>query len=229
MNKLIARDIASIETDIARYTEIVKKNSDLKAENNKMEYFINRIKDIENSTTKTSDILTKINSYVPKEITFMSLSFSNSGSINITGESDTYNAIPEFLANLEMSEEFRNVTISYINPIEKTIEVSTSSKENTNLSTRNTLLPVAMTGSFDIWEEIVLVADALNENSDSNNTNGVGDGNWINGKNTGGNSNNTNSTGSSNSTTITNTVTKYSFSISIEGVSKDGSKAKETE
>ena len=132
-------------------------------------------------------------------------------------------------SNNENKYRLENVTISYINPIEKTIEVSTSSKENTNLSTRNTLLPVAMTGSFDIWEEIVLVADALNENSDSNNTNGVGDGNWINVKNTGGNSNNTNSTGSSNSTTITNTVTKYSFSISIEGVSKDGSKAKETE
>ena len=94
INKIMAKDIASIEAEIVKYEEIVEKNTQLKAENSQIEYFINRVKNIENSTTKTSEILAKVNTYVPKEITFMSLSFSNSGSINISGESDTYSAIP---------------------------------------------------------------------------------------------------------------------------------------
>ena len=38
MNKIISKEILSLETDIIRYSEIVDKNSMLKAENSKMEY-----------------------------------------------------------------------------------------------------------------------------------------------------------------------------------------------
>lgn len=239
MNKIISKEILSLETDIIRYSEIVDKNSMLKAENSKMEYFIDRVKNIENSRTKASTILTKINSYVPKEITFMNLSFSDSGSINISGESDTYSAIPEFLANLEMSEEFYNAKITYINPIEKTIEVSEKSKLDNNISTKTSLLPIAMTGNFNIWEKIMLAADDSKENSFINNTlsdsnNGEENSNTDsknNEFNSSPNNNTTSTNNSENNSSIksTNTIIKYSFSILIEGVSKDGSKAKETE
>ena len=171
----------------------------------------------------------------------MSLSFSDTGSINISGESDTYSAIPEFLANLEMSEEFYNVTISYINPIEKTIEISEAAKEGTNILDGNSLLPIAMTGNFNIWENLILASDDSKENNITNN-----------------NSNNINDSSNLNNSQevmiqinkvlvhimiqivqvvkivmiirqVSNTITKYSFSILIEGVSKDGSEAKETE
>ena len=206
-----------------------------------MEYFIKRVKNIENSTTKTSTILAKINSYVPKEITFMSLSFSDTGSINISGESDTYSAIPEFLANLEMSEEFYNVTISYINPIEKTIEISEAAKEGTNILDGNSLLPIAMTGNFNIWENLILASDDSKENNiTNNNSNNINDSSNLNnsqesndsnkqGSSTYNDSNSTSGEDSNDYTTSSNTITKYSFSILIEGVSKDGSEAKETE
>ena len=42
-------------------------------------------------------------------------------------------------------------------------------------------------------------------------------------------SNSTSGKDSNDYTTSSNTITKYSFSILIEGVSKDGSEAKETE
>ena len=223
INSIISKDIASAEAEIIKYAEIIEKNTQLKSENSKMEYFINRIKNIENSTTKTSEILAKVNTYVPKEITFMSLSFSDSGSINISGESDTYSAIPEFLANLEMSEEFSNVKISYINPVEKTIEVS---KANSNISTRNSLMPIAMVGTSNIWEEIILAADDTKENNSQNNNseNNINNSQENNTENAqdsensnGSNVQNNNSQTDTNKKT--NTIIKYSFSISMEGVS----------
>ena len=235
INKIMAKDIASIEAEIVKYEEIVEKNTQLKAENSQIEYFINRVKNIENSTTKTSEILAKVNTYVPKEITFMSLSFSNSGSINISGESDTYSAIPEFLANLEMSEEFSNAKISYINPVEKTIEVSNSSI--TNISTRSSFLPIAMVGTYNIWEGILIASDDTQDingqsnngqsNNGGNNTDNSGENASGSGQQGGGNTG-TNSSGTSTNSK-TNTITKYSFSISIEGVITNGSKAQEAE
>ena len=240
INKIMSKDIASIEAEIVKYAEIVEKNTQLKAENSEIEYFINRVKNIENSTTKTSEILDKVNTYVPKEITFMSLSFSNSGSINISGESDTYSAIPEFLANLEMSEEFSNAKISYINPVEKTIEVSNSSI--TNISTRSSFLPIAMVGTYNIWEGILIASDDTQDingqinnsqnsdgqsNNSGNNTDNSGQNASGSGQQGGGNTG-TNSSGTSTNSK-TNTITKYSFSISIEGVITNGSKAQEAE
>lgn len=215
MNKIITKEIANIEADIARYNEIVVKNQQLQSEINKMEYFINRIKDIDNSTSNTSEIISKLNTYVPKEITFEGFSFTDSGLINISGKSSTYSAIPEFLANLEMSEEFCNAKISYINPIEETIEVSSLYEENGSISTRGTFMPIALTGSVNIWDEIIeLASDDANDktnvtqdNSDKTNNGSEG----------------------TNSEINKNTIIKYSFSITIEGVSKDGSKAKATE
>ena len=215
MNKIITKEIANIEADIARYNEIVVKNQQLQSEISKMEYFINRIKDIDNSTSNTSEIISKLNTYVPKEITFEGFSFTDSGLINISGKSSTYSAIPEFLANLEMSEEFCNAKISYINPIEETIEVSSLDEENGSISTRGTFMPIALTGSVNIWDEIIeLASDDANDktnvtqdNSDKTNNGSEG----------------------TNSEINKNTIIKYSFSITIEGVSKDGSKAKATE
>lgn len=213
INKIITKEIANIEADIARYNEIVVKNQQLQSEINKMEYFINRIKDIDNSTSNTSEIISKLNTYVPKEITFEGFSFTDSGLINISGKSSTYSAIPEFLANLEMSEEFCNAKISYINPIEEIIEVSSLDEENGSISTRGTFMPIALTGSVNIWDEIIeLASDDANDktnvtqdNSDKTNNGSEG----------------------TNSEINKNTIIKYSFSITIEGVSKDGSKAKE--
>ena len=215
MNKIITKEIANIEADIARYNEIVVKNQQLQSEISKMEYFINRIKDIDNSTSNTSEIISKLNTYVPKEITFEGFSFTDSGLINISGKSSTYSAIPEFLANLEMSEEFCNAKISYINPIEETIEVSSLDEENGSISTRGTFMTIALTGSVNIWDEIIeLASDDANDktnvtqdNSDKTNNGSEG----------------------TNSEINKNTIIKYSFSITIEGVSKDGSKAKATE
>lgn len=215
INKIITKEIANIDADIARYNEIVVKNQQLQSEISKMEYFINRIKDIDNSTSNTSEIISKLNTYVPKEITFEGFSFTDSGLINISGKSSTYSAIPEFLANLEMSEEFCNAKISYINPIEETIEVSSLDEENGSISTRGTFMPIALTGSVNIWDEIIeLASDDANDktnvtqdNSDKTNNGSEG----------------------TNSEINKNTIIKYSFSITIEGVSKDGSKAKATE
>lgn len=215
INKIITKEIANIDADIARYNEIVVKNQQLQSEINKMEYFINRIKDIDNSTSNTSEIISKLNTYVPKEITFEGFSFTDSGLINISGKSSTYSAIPEFLANLEMSEEFCNAKISYINPIEETIEVSSLDEENDSISTRGTFMPIALTGSVNIWDEIIELAsddandktNVIQDNSDKTNNGSEG----------------------TNSEINKNTIIKYSFSITIEGVSKDGSKAKATE
>ena len=215
INKIITKEIANIDADIARYNQIVVKNQQLQSEISKMEYFINRIKDIDNSTSNTSEIISKLNTYVPKEITFEGFSFTDSGLINISGKSSTYSAIPEFLANLEMSEEFCNAKISYINPIEETIEVSSLDEENDSISTRGTFMPIALTGSVNIWDEIIELAsddandktNVIQDNSDKTNNGSEG----------------------TNSEINKNTIIKYSFSITIEGVSKDGSKAKATE
>ena len=231
INKIITKDIALAEAEISKYAEIIEKNTNLKSENSKMEYFINRVDAIKESTTKTSVILSKINTYVPKEITFMNLSFSDSGTLNISGEAYTYQAIAEFLANLQMSEEFSNAKISYINPIEKTLGESSESEVYSNMSIKTSVVPVAMVGSFNIWNSLSL-ANSTNEDSSN-----VGKGSSSN--NNEQNKNNANNTTTNDSSINKNTnnsessnnkaITKYSFSISIEGVSKDGSKAEKTE
>lgn len=190
INKIITKEIANIDADIARYNEIVVKNQQLQSEISKMEYFINRIKDIDNSTSNTSEIISKLNTYVPKEITFEGFSFTDSGLINISGKSSTYSAIPEFLANLEMSEEFCNAKISYINPIEETIEVSSLDEENDSISTRGTFMPIALTGSVNIWDEIIELAsddandktNVIQDNSDKTNNGSEGTNSEINKK-----------------------------------------------
>lgn len=151
INNIISRDINVIEKNINRYLEILEKNDKLKSENNKMQYFINKIDNIENGTKKTSYILESINNYVPKEISFFSLSLSEDSVINIIGESDSYEKIAVFLANLEMSEKFSNVTISYINPIEKDIESPSLHNIEDNILNKN--IKTITNYSFSIFIE----------------------------------------------------------------------------
>lgn len=252
MNKMISKNILTIEENIAKYSEIIDKNKELKSENDEMEYFINRVNGIKSNTTKTSEVLSKLNSYVPKEINFINLSFSDNGSIDIVGESDTYDAISEFLANLEMSEEFYNAKIGYINPIEKFLELSRLN----NISNKTFLAPASIrsvSGKYDIvlasgYNIETVVDDSSNMNNDHGNmsdySSNVNDDytNAENGSTTTNNiENGTNNSGTgslSNDDSISNSdsiqksyksVIKYSFSISIEGVNTDGSKAKEAE
>ncbi|MBM6838676.1 PilN domain-containing protein, partial [Clostridium saudiense] len=130
---IITKDIAVLQSDIDKYSEIVQKNTELKANNANMENFINRIEGVDENTAHTSEIIEKLNSYVPKEITFNAMSFSDSGNISISGEATTYYSIPEFLANLQMSELFSNAKISYITPIERFL----SSSNTRNVSEAN--------------------------------------------------------------------------------------------
>lgn len=233
MNKIIAKDILEIEEDIAKYSEVIDKNEALKSENADMEYFINRINGIKNNTTKTSGVLSKLNSYVPREISFTSLSFSDSGSINISGESDTYDAISELLANLEMSDEFSNAKINYINPIEKYLEVSTLN----GFSRESSLLTSSKIGTASGKYDIILTSGNnieanINTSSNTNNDDSNAEGSSTSPDNIeNGNGNNGTSTSEENNSTENNDkiIIKYSFSISIEGVSTNGSEAKEAE
>lgn len=233
VNKIISNDIIEIEENIARYGEIINRNKELKSENANMEYFINRINGIKDNTSKTSMILSKLNTYVPREINFVNLSFSDTGSINIVGESDTYNAISEFLANLEMSNDFSNAKISYINPIEKVLEISrlNSLDSKVSITTTSTLRGVSdkYRVVFASGNNIVTTDE---ENSDINNEYNKDD-ESIKLEN----NNNTNNTDEKNSGNQNNsteskektTIIKYSFSILIEGVITDGTREQETE
>ena len=232
MNKMISKNILIIEENIAKYSEIIDKNKLLKSENADMEFFINRINGIKSNTTRTSEILSKLNSYVPKEINFVNLSFSDSGSINIVGESDTYDAISEFLANLEMSDEFYNAKISYINPIEKRIEVSSLNNLSRKTSleavlTRNAVnskYDVVLTSAYDIENSIDNSSNVNKNDNDKNNSTNI--------YNIEDSHENNGASSLNNSDSIPNidkTIIKYSFSISIEGVNKNGSKSEKTE
>lgn len=213
MNKIISKDISGLEAEVAKYTEIVQKSTELKANNARVESFINRIECVEDNATKTSIIISKLNSYVPKEITFNSMSFSDSGSISISGESTTYYSIPEFLANLQMSDEFSNAKIINITPIEK-IVVTTN------------LRSIASSGNSEVTSVTNVEEDSkkiVEENTYSNVGKGTNEENITLSGSSASNAQSTNGTGSSNNT---NTTLSYNFSISIEGVNKDGTGAK---
>ena len=99
-----------------------------------------------------------------------------------------------------------------------------------------------MVGTYNIWEGILIASDDTQDingqinnsqnsdgqsNNSGNNTDNSGQNASGSGQQGGGN------TGTNSSGTITNsktnTITKYSFSISIEGVITNGSKAQEAE
>ena len=141
-----------------------------------------------------------------------------------------------------MSEEFSNAKISYINPVEKTIEVSSSSITNSNISTRSLFLPIAMAGISNIWENMLIASDGTqdinsqsnngqNSNGQSNNSGNNIDSSGQNASGSGqqGGSNSGNNSSGTSTNSKTNTITKYSFSISIEGVITNGSKEQKAE
>lgn len=212
MNKVISKDIAGLEIEVAKYAEIVQKNTELKSNNARLESFINRIERVEDNTAKTSVIISKLNSYVPKEITFNSMSFSDSGSISISGESLTYYSIPEFLANLQMSDEFSNAKISNITPIEKII-VTTNSRSIESSDNNE------VTTTAKVEEDSKKIIEGNKESSVGKGVNGES----INSSgSSASNEQDINGTNGTNNSTNANTILSYSFSISIEGVSKDG-------
>ena len=213
INKIISKDITSLETEVAKYSEIVQKNTDLKANNAKVENFINRIEGVEDNAAKTSIIMAKLNTYVPKEITFNSMSLSDSGSISISGESTTYYSVPEFLANLQMSDEFANAKISNITPIENTVVVASGRSASSSDNNGDTSAVKVEEDSKKIIEEKSGSDVGKGTNGGSTTSSGASA------------SNEKNSNGTSSSTN-SNTSLSYSFSISIEGVSKDGTGAK---
>lgn len=216
MNKVINKDIVGLEAEVAKYAEIVEKNIELKANNTMVESFISRIEGVEDNTAKTSAIISKLNSYVPKEITFNSMSFSDSGSISISGESTTYYSIPEFLANLQMSDEFSNAKISNITPIEKNI-VTTNSR-NIDFSSNN-----EVTTTTKVEEDLKKI---IEKNTGSSVGKGVNEVNITSSGSSSSNEQSTNGTNGAENSINSNTTLSYSFSISIEGVSKGGTGVK---
>lgn len=216
MNKVINKDIVGLEAEVAKYSEIVEKNIELKANNTMVESFISRIEGVEDNTAKTSTIISKLNSYVPKEITFNSMSFSDSGSISISGESTTYYSIPEFLANLQMSDEFSNAKISNITPIEKIIV--TTNARNIDFSSNN-----KVTTTTNVEEDSRKIIEKNTGSSVGKGLNGV---HITSSGSSSSNEQSTSGTNGAENSSNSDTTLSYSFSISIEGVSKDGTGVK---
>ena len=221
INKIITKDIAVLQSNIDKYSEIVQKNTELKANNANMENFINRIEGVDENTAHTSEIIEKLNSYVPKEITFNAMSFSDSGNISISGEATTYYSIPEFLANLQMSELFSNAKISNITPIERFL--SSSNTRNVSEANESNITDddISIANAEKEARNIVSGTVATNYGKGTSSEEQISSGSYTSNEQSITSSNNN---GNSNaiSTVNSNIITTYSFSISIEGVSKDG-------
>lgn len=238
VNAIITKEIATVEANIGEYASVIAVNGELKTENNRMQNFINKIHGIKENTIETSNIIEKINTHIPKDITFMNFSFNESGTISISGESKSYDAIPEFLANLEMSDEFNSCSISYINPIEKTVVIgtkkvpkqsSTSSIETTSTVSRNSEIALMNTTNKSSDNTGIMKLDASGDSSSSNaNNSGSSQSGTNNSASTTSGSQSTNGDDGYETVEITETVKVYSFSISIEEVKTNG-EAAETE
>lgn len=125
VNRSLNNKIALVEEEIGKYADVIAINNQLKVENDSMDLFLKQIDNIKANNIEVSNVITKLNTYIPKAITFVNLTFDESGVLNLIGESNTYDAIPEFLANLQMSDEFQQSVLSYINPIERTVVIGT--------------------------------------------------------------------------------------------------------
>lgn len=63
--------------------------------------------------TGTSDLLTKVDSKVPQNVTLQSLSFQD-GSIQVKGSAGSEIDISQFISNLKAEKSFKNVTLGQV-------------------------------------------------------------------------------------------------------------------
>lgn len=127
-NFVVEKDISKIEEEIAYYEPVIEENKTLKAQNDAMTSFIDKVQGVKEDKAIMSLVLTNFSEYLPRDITINDLQVTGSGQIceiSLNGETKNYGLIAKLLANLQMSDEFKNTTIANINSYEKTEVIGT--------------------------------------------------------------------------------------------------------
>lgn len=122
LNLKANKTLMTLELEVNQYADLINENEELQQKYEEIKVYTEKIQNLKNNTIKTSEILSELNKNIPSEITFINLSFSENGVISINGKATKYDVVPEFLANLQMSDRFTNSKISSITKIEDTDE-----------------------------------------------------------------------------------------------------------
>lgn len=106
---------AMLQEYVNRNVSVLEENENLKKQIDDIESYVSAVDSTKNSRTLAAGIVRNIEKYIPGQVVLTSLSYTN-GTIQISANSSDYNAICEFSANLQTSDDF---TGSVINSITK--------------------------------------------------------------------------------------------------------------
>ncbi|MGL5086044.1 MAG: PilN domain-containing protein [Clostridium sp.] len=130
INKVIQNNVEQLSNEVEKNSDVLGDNLVLKKEQKELELMIESITNINETRRDTSNIIEKINKHIPKSLKFLDFCFDENGLIEINGETSNYNAIPEFLANLEMSEDFTNIKLGEIITRKNNVATEKNPEEN---------------------------------------------------------------------------------------------------
>lgn len=130
INKVIQNNVEQLSKEVEKNSDVLSDNLVLKKEKKELELMIESITNINETRRDTSNIIEKINKHIPQSLKFLDFSFDENGLIKINGETSNYNAIPEFLANLEMSQDFINIKLGEIITKKNNVVAEKNPEEN---------------------------------------------------------------------------------------------------
>ncbi len=106
LEKLKAEEI-SLKEQIAINSKIITENESLKSEIANINSYIAKVDAASKGKTIAADKIHNLTKYVPKGVSLINLSYSGS-SITVNGVSNSYQAVSELTANLQMSGDYKN-------------------------------------------------------------------------------------------------------------------------
>lgn len=121
-----SKKVVTLESEMKQYGALIKENKELQAKYESIKIYTEKIDILKENTKNTSELLTELNKLVPKDIKFENLTLSDDGDMSISGTAKSYQSIPDFLANLQMSEKYSKASIASIESDEESKEYSFS-------------------------------------------------------------------------------------------------------
>lgn len=103
----------SLYLKVASYEDVINERESIKVAIDFFNKYANKVTSLTANKVMVADRIRGLEAYIPKEIIFDNISYNNT-LITIQGNSSDFNAISEFSANLQMSQNYSKAEISNI-------------------------------------------------------------------------------------------------------------------
>lgn len=129
-NKSLEKNSELIKTEVKNYKEEGSNYNNIENDIKNKEDFINKMEKIEKDISAWEYVNT-LKKYFPRNVSLENISFTPNG-ITMTGLADKEEEVTVFLANLQMSQMYRNARLVSMNDIDITLNNNVGSLEQNN-------------------------------------------------------------------------------------------------